>query len=67
MTRADDIVIINTARERVNYKGEMTTSLPSRFIEEIPQELFQDEKELEKEDKKESINSLRSLLEKYKK
>ena len=67
ITRAKDILIINTARERVNYQGEMTTSLPSRFIEEIPRELFQDEKELEEEDKKESINSLRSLLEKYKK
>lgn len=67
VTRAKDILVINTAEERLNSQGEMVLSVPSRFIEEIPQDLFQNEKDLEKNDRENSLNNLRALLNKYKK
>ncbi len=65
ITRARKILIINNAKERTNSMGETKAALPSRFLEEIPADLFTNEEEEKEKDRKKSINSLRELLAKH--
>ncbi len=67
ITRARKMLIINNAKERTNSMGETKTALPSRFIEEIPKELFTNEEEEQEAERKSSIDSLRQLLAKHSK
>ena len=61
ITRAKKILIINTAQERMNTVGESKRCIPSRFLEEIPSTLFQDEEEAKKEERTAGLDSLRAL------
>ena len=61
ITRAKKILIINTAQERMNTVGESKMCIPSRFIEEIPSSLFQDEEEAKKEERAAGLEGLRAL------
>lgn len=66
ITRAKKILVINTAKERINSMGEIKTAIPSRFIEEIPCELFMNEEEEIKNERTSSLNSLKALRDRLK-
>ena len=67
ITRARRELVINYSRKRINTMGEVKTALPSRFLEEIPTNLLMDQKELEEMNMKNNLNSLKNLLNMYKK
>ena len=67
ITRARRELVINYSRKRINNMGEVKTALPSRFLEEIPTNLLMDQKELEEMNMKNNLNSLKNLLNMYKK
>ena len=62
ITRARRELIINYALKRINSMGEVKTALPSRFLEEIPQDLQQNKKLMLEENRKNSINELKNFL-----
>ena len=62
ITRARRELIINYALKRVNSMGEVKTALPSRFLEEIPQDLQQNKQLMIEENRKSSINELKNFL-----
>lgn len=62
ITRARRELIINYALKRINSMGEVKTALPSRFLEEIPQDLQQNKQLMLEENKKNSINELKNFL-----
>lgn len=62
ITRARRELIINYALKRVNSMGEVKTALPSRFLEEIPQDLQQNKQLMIEENRKNSINELKNFL-----
>lgn len=62
ITRARKELIINYALKRVNSMGEVKTALPSRFLEEIPQDLQQNKQLMIEENRKNNINELRNFL-----
>ena len=61
ITRAKKILTINTAQERQTVTGESKMCIPSRFIQEIPSTLFQDEDEAKKEERAAGLEGLRAL------
>lgn len=67
ITRAKRILVINTARERTNSQGETKLAIPSRFIEEIPTELFMDEEQAKKEERSSGLEGLKALRDRLKK
>lgn len=67
ITRAKRILVINTARERTNSQGETKLAIPSRFIEEIPAELFMDEEQAKKEERSSGLEGLKALRDRLKK
>lgn len=62
ITRARKELIINYALKRINSMGEVKTALPSRFLEEIPQDLQQNKQLMLEENRKNSINELKNFL-----
>lgn len=62
ITRARRELIINYALKRINSMGEVKTALPSRFLEEIPQDLQQNKQLMIEENRKNSINELKNFL-----
>ncbi len=62
ITRARKELIINYALKRINSMGEVKTALPSRFLEEIPQDLQQNKQLMMEENRKNSINELKNFL-----
>ena len=62
ITRARRELIINYALKRINSMGEVKTALPSRFLEEIPQDLQQNKQLMLEENRKNSINELKNFL-----
>ncbi len=63
ITRAEEKLYVNYADARLDYEGKLKSALPSRFIEEIPQALFKEEKKSPEEEKKSSLESARNLIE----
>lgn len=63
ITRAEEKLYVNYADARLDYEGKLKSALPSRFIEEIPQTLFKEEKKSPEEEKKSSLESARNLIE----
>ena len=67
ITRARERLIINYADTRISRDGEEKLVLPSRFLEEIPKELFKNEEKTPEEIKKDQLEKLREMLERNKK
>ncbi len=65
ITRAKEKLYINSADARIDFEGKLKSALPSRFIDEIPQSLFQakEEKKTKEEELKDGIKSANDLLE----
>ena len=66
ITRARERLIINYADTRISRDGEEKLVLPSRFLEEIPKELFKNEEKSPEEIKKDQLEKLREMLERNK-
>ena len=66
ITRARERLIINYADTRISRDGEEKLVLPSRFLEEIPKELFKNEEKTPEEIKKDQLEKLREMLERNK-
>lgn len=67
ITRARERLYINYADTRISRDGEEKLVLPSRFLEEIPKELFQNEEKSPEEIKKNQLEELRAMLERNRK
>ena len=67
ITRARERLYINYADTRISRDGEEKLVLPSRFLEEIPKELFKNEEKSPEEIKKNQLEELRAMLEKNRK
>ncbi len=65
ITRAREKLFINSADSRMDYEGKMKSALPSRFLNEIPENLFQEkeEKKSSEEILKDEIKGANDLLE----
>ncbi len=65
ITRAKEKLFINSADSRMDYEGKMKSALPSRFLDEIPEDLFQEktEKKTSEEILNEEIKGANDLLE----
>ena len=63
ITRARRRLVINYSDTRISREGEEKMVLPSRFLEEIPPELFKNEEKSPEERKKEQAAMLRKFLE----
>lgn len=63
LTRAREKLYINYALSRLDYEGKLKSALPSRFIEEIPKELFKDEKITPEEERKNTLDSAKDFIE----
>ena len=65
ITRAREKLFINSADSRMDYEGKMKSALPSRFIIEIPDSLFQEkeEKKSNEEILQDEIKGANDLLE----
>lgn len=63
ITRARLKLFINYSDTRKDREGKDKTTLPSRFLEEIPSTLFQNEEKSPEETLKDNINSAKALLE----
>lgn len=66
ITRAKQLLIINHAKTRQTRDGEIKAALPSRFIKEIPSELFKKTEDLKADEKNRSKARLIELLQKNK-
>lgn len=62
ITRAKAKLVINHADNRSNREGELKMALPSRFLEEIPKELFKSEIKSPEEQKKADIDAAKEFL-----
>ena len=67
ITRAREKLVINYADTRISREGEEKMVLPSRFLEEIPSDLFKNEEKSPEELKKEQIERMKALLERNRK
>lgn len=67
ITRAREKLVINYADTRISREGEEKMVIPSRFLEEIPKDLFKSEEKSPEELKKEQIARMRELLDRAKK
>lgn len=67
ITRARERLYINYADMRISRDGEEKLVLPSRFLEEIPKELFKNEEKSPEEIKKNQLEELRAMLERNRK
>lgn len=67
ITRARERLYINYADTRISRDGEEKLVLPSRFLEEIPKELFKNEEKSPEEIKKNQLKELRAMLERNRK
>lgn len=66
ITRAREKLVINHCDNRKNREGELKMALPSRFLTEIPTELFQNEEKTPEQIKSEGLQDAQALLEKMK-
>ena len=66
ITRARRKLVINYSDSRITREGEEKAVLPSRFLEEIPAELFKNEEKSPEQLKKEQSERLRQFLAKTK-
>ncbi len=66
ITRAREKLVINYADTRISREGEEKMVIPSRFLEEIPKDLFKSEEKSPEELKKEQIARMRELLDRAK-
>lgn len=66
ITRAREKLIINYAEERTSREGEVKMALPSRFLKEIPHELFADEEKSKAEERADNLKAAHALLERMK-
>lgn len=64
ITRARKKLVVNYSDTRITREGEEKSVIPSRFLEEIPAELFKSEEKTPEQIKKEQAAMLRALLEK---
>ncbi len=62
ITRAREKLFINYADTRISKDGTEKLVLPSRFLEEIPKDLFHNEEKSPEEIKKDQISRLKALL-----
>lgn len=62
ITRAREKLVINYADTRISRDGEEKMVIPSRFLEEIPKDLFKSEEKSPEELKKERIARMKALL-----
>ena len=67
ITRAREKLVINYADTRISREGEEKLVIPSRFLEEIPKDLFKSEEKSPEELKKDQITRMKALLERNKK
>ena len=67
ITRAREKLIINYADTRISREGEEKLLIPSRFLEEIPSDLFKNEEKSPEELRKEQIERMKALLERNRK
>ena len=67
ITRARERLYINYADTRISRDEEEKLVLPSRFLEEIPKELFKNEEKSPEEIKKNQLEELRAMLERNRK
>ncbi len=63
ITRAREKLIINHCDNRINREGEIKMALPSRFITEIPIELFHNEEKSPEEIKNDNMLQAKAILE----
>ena len=63
ITRAREKLVINYCDNRINREGEIKMAMPSRFISEIPVELFKNEEKSAEEIKKDSMAEAKAILE----
>ena len=63
ITRAREKLFINYSDVRKDREGKEKTVLPSRFLEEIPNQLFKEEEKTQEEVRMESYKSGQALLE----
>ena len=63
ITRAREKLYINYSDTRRDREGKEKTTLPSRFLEEIPNTLFQNEEKTPEETLKDNISSAKAFLE----
>ncbi|MBQ0072095.1 MAG: UvrD-helicase domain-containing protein [Spirochaetales bacterium] len=63
ITRAREKLVINYCDTRTDHEGKEKLVLPSRFLEEIPKELFKNEEKSPEETKKSNIESGKAFLE----
>ena len=63
ITRAREKLYINYSDTRRDREGKEKTTLPSRFLEEIPNTLFQNEGKTPEETLKDNISSAKAFLE----
>ena len=66
ITRAREKLIINYAEERTTREGDIKMALPSRFLKEIPHELFADEEESKAEEREATLKSAHAFLDRIK-
>ena len=62
ITRARKKLVINYSDTRITREGEEKSVIPSRFLEEIPAELFKSEEKTPEEIKRDQIAMLRQFL-----
>ena len=67
ITRAEEKLVINYADTRISREGEEKIVIPSRFLEEIPSDLFKNEEKSPEELKAEQIARMKELLERNRK
>ncbi len=63
ITRAREKLFINYSDTRRDREGKEKTTLPSRFLEEIPNTLFQNEEKSPEETRKDNIKDAKAFLE----
>lgn len=64
ITRARKELILSNAAKRTDFKGELKTALPSRFLTEIPPALLEEKKKLTKDEQLKMLDDLIASLEK---
>ena len=63
ITRSREKLFINYSDTRRDKEGKEKTTLPSRFLEEIPNNLLENEEKTPEETLKDNINSAKAFLE----
>ena len=66
ITRAKEKLVINYPQHRPTHEGDLKLVNPSRFISEIPQELFKSAARTEEEKKKEQLAALAAFKKRFK-